>query len=391
MLAIVGLGLLSACAPQPTPAEKPGEKPPERLTLAAVSFRDLPGWGQDDPAAALPALRRSCDRLSSQPEDRPVGPDGLAGRIADWKRACAQILAPGLSGERLRSALEAAFRPYAVGNNGERTGLFTGYYEPELRGSPRPDGRFRTPLLKRPDDLILVELGDFRADWRGQRTAGRVDGGRLRPYADRAAIESGALRGKGLELVWVDDPVDAFFLHVQGSGRVVMPDGRVMRVGYAAQNGHPYVAIGKVLADRGAIPREDVTMQSIRAWLARNPGELQTILNQNPSYVFFQELRGEGPLGSQGVALTPGRSLAVDPKFMPLGAPVWLDLSEPREPGGVIRRLVVAQDTGGAIRGPVRGDLFWGPGAEAADRAGTMKAPGRYFLLLPASVQPPAS
>ncbi len=245
-------------------------------------------------------------------------------------------------------------------------------------------------MLKRPADLVMVELGLFRPAWRGERIAGRVENGQLKPYASRAEIERGALAQRGLELFWVDDAVDAFFLHIQGSGRVRLPDGTVARIGYDGQNGHPYVPIGRLLAERGALPRDEVSMQTIRAWLAAHLGEAAALMEENPSYVFFREIAGPadagGPLGAQGVALTAGRSLAVDRAFLPLGAPIWLDLEDPAEGNGRLRRLVVAQDTGGAIRGPVRGDLFWGFGPQAAERAGMMKDRGTYYILLPHDV-----
>ncbi len=232
----------------------------------------------------------------------------------------------------------------------------------------------------------MVELGLFRPAWRGERIGGRVEAGQLKPYATRAEIERGALAKRDLELFWVDDPVDAFFLHIQGSGRIRLPDGAVARIGYDGQNGRPYVPIGRILAERGALARDDVSMQTIRAWLAAQPGEAAALMDENPSYVFFRELTGEGPVGAQGVVLTAGRSLAVDRTFLPLGVPLWLDLDDPKEGNGKLRRLVVAQDTGGAIRGPVRGDLFWGFGPEAAERAGMMKDRGTYYLLLPRDV-----
>jgi membrane-bound lytic murein transglycosylase A len=222
----------------------------------------------------------------------------------------------------------------------------------------------------------MVDLGRFRPAWRGERIAGRVDKGNLVPYSSRAEIEQGALSGRGLELAWAADTIETFFLQIQGSGRVRLADGGELRVGYDGQNGHPYVALGRVLIDRGLLPREQVTMQSIKAYLRAHPDEAAALMRENPSYVFFRELSGDGPVGAQGVALTPGRSLAVDRAFVPLGAPVWLVAED-------IARLLVAQDTGGAIRGPVRGDLFWGHGAEAEARAGAMKARGRAWLLLP--------
>ena len=375
--------LAASCAPKPPP--------PDRLTLAATDFDHLPGWREDDQGAALAALRKSCDAFAKQPGDSPVGPGGLAGTAADWRAPCAEaaLLAPA-DAAAARRFFETAFLPFKLANNANPTGLFTGYYEIELRGSRRREGGFTSPLLKRPADLVMVELGLFRPAWRGERIAGRVENGQLKPYASRAEIERGALAQRGLELFWVDDAVDAFFLHIQGSGRVRLPDGTVARIGYDGQNGHPYVPIGRLLAERGALPRDEVSMQTIRAWLAAHPGEAAALMEENPSYVFFREIAGPadagGPLGAQGVALTAGRSLAVDRAFLPLGAPIWLDLEDPAEGNGRLRRLVVAQDTGGAIRGPVRGDLFWGFGPQAAERAGMMKDRGTYYILLPHDV-----
>ena len=364
---------LAACAPRPPP--------PPRLTLAAASFADLRGWRDDPVAAALPAFVKSCDALGKLADDTPVGPDGIAGTTADWRAPCAAAAAlRDPSDDDARRFIEAQFTPFLAGNNGKREGLFTGYFEPELRGARQEGGAYTVPLLRRPPDLVMVELGQFRPAWRGERIAGRVVDGRLRPYADRVAIEHGALDRFHLGFLWVDDPVDAFFLGVQGSGRVRLADGTLVRVGYDGQNGWPYVAIGRLLVERGAMAKEDVSLAAIRAWIAAHPAAGKALMDENPSYVFFRELHGDGPIGAEGVVLTAGRSLAIDPAFLPLGVPVWLDLAQD---GRVLRRLVVAQDTGGAIRGPVRGDLFWGFGAQAEAEAGRMRAEGAYYLLLP--------
>jgi peptidoglycan lytic transglycosylase A len=364
---------------------KPAPPPPDKLTLATADFADLPGWPQDDPAPALAALRRSCAPLllSKQPPTAPLG-NGVAGTIGDWQPICAAVAALETSadGSAARAFFETWFRPWRAGNNGKSDGLFTGYYEPELRGARLAGGTYTTPLLHRPPDLVMVELGLFRPAWRGERIAGRVVEGRLKPYESRAEIEKGALDRLHLGFLWVDDPVDAFFLQIQGSGRVRLEDGTLLRVGYDGQNGQPYVPIGRLLVERNALPKDGVSMQAIRAWIKGHPEEGKALMAENPSYVFFREMKGEGPVGAQGVVLTAGRSLAVDREFVPLGVPIYLDA------GDDLRRMVIAQDTGGAIRGPVRGDLFWGAGAEAEARAGTMKARGGYFLLLPKTVMP---
>ena len=373
------LALLSACGKEQAPAP-PGQ---EALTLRRAAFSDLPGWPADELAEALPAFLRSCRKLMTLPPDRPL--DGQTGTVAgDWREACAAVPGvPAKDAAAARSFFETRFVPFRAANGREEKGLFTGYYEPELRAARQRSDRFSVPLYRRPPDLIQVELGDFRESLKGERIAGRLIEGQLKPYWSRAEIEQGALAGRGLELLWTEDAVDAFFLQVQGSGRAVLPDGRIVRLGYAAQNGHPYVAIGRELIARGAVAREEMSMQAIRAWILANPGQGGDLMRRNPSYVFFRELQEEGPLGSQGVALTPGRSLAVDRRWMPLGAPVWLDADHPLRPDQRLQRLVIAQDTGGAIKGPVRGDLFWGPGKEAEQIAGHMKSQGGYYLLLP--------
>jgi membrane-bound lytic murein transglycosylase A len=286
-----------------------------------------------------------------------------------------------------RAFFESEFRPFAATNPGEAAGLFTGYYEPTLYGSRRRHGRFTVPLFARPPELVTVDLGRFRPDWKGRRIAGRVVAGALEPYPDRAAIAAGALAGRRLEIVWVDDPVDAFFLEIQGSGRVELAEGGAIRLGFAAQNGHPYTPIGRELVARGALRKDEVSLQSIRRWLADHPHAAPEVMAKNASYVFFERGEGEGPVGTEGVVLTPGRSLAVDTAFLPLGLPLWLAGTVPSPaaaaPDRALRRLLVAQDTGGAIRGPVRGDVFWGHGEEAAAVAGRMKNPGRLWALLP--------
>jgi len=395
--------------PAPTPAE---EVPPEpELVLEPARFAELPGWREDDLTSAAAALDASCRVLARRAPSAPVGPDGLGGTVGDWHPLCHRLLrmGEGAPREALRTLLETDLRPWAVTDRGvERTGLFTGYYEPELHGSRRRHGSYQTPLYRQPRDLIQVDLGAFRDDLAGRRIAGRIVGDRLEPYHDRQAISRGALAGRGLELVWVDDPVDAFFLQIQGSGRVVLEDGTVLRVGYAGQNGQPYTAIGRELVDRGELELEDVSLRTIRLWLETHPQEAAEVMAKNASYVFFRRLDGlaanRGPLGSLGVPLTAGRSLAVDPRFLPLGAPVWLAGSMPsiprseiedKPPGGArasgalpLQRLLVAQDTGGAIRGPIRGDVFWGSGPRAEAVAGHMRHPGRLWLLLPAAVDP---
>jgi len=369
------------------------EPPAPQLFVTAATFDQLPGWQEDDLEGFRVAFGRSCEVLSSLPQDRPLDALGLAGSVEQWLATCDGLPTAG-EGASLRAFLERQLQPWGVRDHDEENGLFTGYYEPTLRGSRTRTEVFHWPLYRRPPELVTVDLGSFRDDLRGRRVAGEVVDGRLDPYADRSQLEGGALDRRGLELVWVDDPVGAFFLHIQGSGRIELADGGFMRVGYAAQNGHPYFAIGRELVDRGELTMEEVSMQSIRGWLELHPEAAREVMQSNPSFVFFRELGGEAPVGSQGVALTPRRSLAVDRSFLPLGVPLWLDSSSPASDDGEadrpLRRLMIAQDTGGAIRGPVRGDVFWGHGEEAAEIAGRMKHDGRLWVLLPVGVQPAA-
>lgn len=334
---------------------------PPRLTLKASRFDRLDGWGEDNVAAALPALRKSCGAITARGDETPFDPvtkSGDFGAVADWRPLCTQAAA--LSGDvgAVRDFFEANFSPLLAGNNGNGDGLFTGYYEIVLSASRRREGSFQTPIYRRPPDP--------------------------KAYA-RGQIEDGALAGKGLELLWVDDPVSAYFLQIQGSGMVRLTDGKTVRVGYDGGNGRPFVSIGRLLVQRNEVPLKDMTMQRLREWIAAHGAEGKALLREDPSYVFFKEIAGEGPYGSERVVLTAGRSLAVDRKFIPLGVPLWLEATE-RFGSGEIRRLVVAQDTGGAIKGPVRGDLYWGSGDEAGRHAGAMNASGHYVLLLPQAV-----
>lgn len=373
------------------------EAPKQALSLAPAAFSDLPGWGGDSAAEALPALLASCRALLGQPDDRGVGPQGIGGRVGDWRPACGALAAlPAGDNAAVTRVLETWFRPFLArdsaksGEAAER-GMITGYYEPLVRGSLTRQGSYTWPLYAPPSDLISIRLGRFRADLEGQTLFGRVEGGEMLPYHDRAAIdERHILAGRGLELVWLDDYVALYFLQVQGSGQVLLPDGRRLRAGYAANNGQSFTGAGKILRDAGKLGPGQSSAQGVMAWLRANPGEAWEVMKQNQRYIFFRlsEASG-GPQGAQGVALTAGRSLAVDTRFLPLGAPLWLDTTWPAgssEAGQPLRRLMVAQDTGSAIQGPVRGDFFWGAGEEALAYAGGMQQQGRYWLLLPRTV-----
>ena len=350
------------------------------LQLEPVTFADLPDWDQGMQFQALIAFRRSCGRLTRLPADAPIGPGGFAGQASDWLAACraANIVGAG-EDAGARSFFQHLFRPYRLSDpaHGDE-GLLTGYYLPRVAGARGHLPGFDAPLYRRPPDLVADTLDDGKV--------GRLVDGRLRPYYTRAEIDAGALAGRGLELVWLASALDAFFVSIQGSAEVVLGDGTSIRLGVAGSNGQPYVAIGRLLIDQGEIAPEAMSMQSLVAWLSAHPDRARDVMERNPRYIFFQEIPGDGPVGSEGVTLTAGRSLAVDPAFLPLGAPVFLDTFDAQ--GSPLRRLMLAQDSGAAIKGPLRGDVYWGGGAPAEASAGAMKSPGRFYLLLPIGVTP---
>jgi len=389
----------AACAPvaksipAPAPELKAGQQIPARFM--AATFSALEGWDQDRHGEVLPALQKSCAKLMTLPDERALGAnDGVpGGRVKNWRGVCAAAASQDPTDNAgAKRFFETWFAPYEVrngdgaANGGE--GLFTGYYEPELNGAKTQGGAFQTPLLARPADLVSIGLGAFDEGLGGNTVWGRVKGSKVVPYPDRAAIEGGALGDLAQPLLWVDSPVDAFFLHVQGSGRVRLADGTVVHVGFAGKNGKTYKSIGRILIDSGEIPADRLTMDAIRDWVDARPLKGAALLKRNPSYVFFRLIEGDGPLGAQGVALTAERSLAVDRRFMPMGAPLWVQTHDPLDGAKAFNRLMVAQDTGGAIKGAVRGDIFFGAGKLATRRAGNMKRPGRYFVMLPHSVIP---
>ena len=382
--------LLASCTPRPPSVAKA-----PTLALRQVRFADLPGWPLDHAAQALPPFLASCRAWAAASPGRVFGgameAAALGGHAEQWRGACDVAAGVGPGDDAARAFFETAFAPYALrdGANDDDHGLFTGYYEPEVAGSLTRDAVAATPLLARPADLVQVDLGAFSPDFKGRKIAGRVTDGRLVPYPDRAAIVAGGLGDAARPVAFLRDPIDAFVLQIQGSGRVRLSGGRVVRVTYDGENGQPYVPIGRLLLEQGEIPRERVSMQSIRAWLEAHPDRAAGLMDQNPSYVFFRraaELRPQdGPPGAMGALLTPGRSIAVDPRFLPLGAPVFLATTDPLD-GAPFQRLMLAQDTGGAIRGPVRADVFWGWDADAATRAGLMRAHGTAYVLLPRPV-----
>jgi membrane-bound lytic murein transglycosylase A len=400
LLAIWAILRLRSVAPGPpvvaAPASDSSVPPEDRLVLQPSLFSELAGWEADRFSQALPAFVGSCIRAPKEGSGGELG-TALASGAALWRTLCgeAAALPPG-DDAAVRRFLEENFSPWQVTNRGAGEGLFTGYYEPELHGARRRKAPFVHPIYLAPRDQQVVDLGDFKRELAGRKITGIVRNGAFRPYWDRAEIEGGALAGRGLEMLWVDDAVALFFLQIQGSGRVVLADGSIVRIGYAGQNGHDYTAIGKLLIERGELTREEVSLQTIRHWLRAHPDEAGEVMRANRSYVFFRVLPG-APEGASGVELTPGRSLAVDTRFLPFGVPLWLDSTLPALPElgqageEPLRRLVVPQDRGGAIKGPVRGDLFWGAGVEAEAMAGRMKQPGRLWLLWPKALPPPTA
>jgi membrane-bound lytic murein transglycosylase A len=346
-----------------------------KLALTPVSLTGLPGWSSSDSRAALAAFRRSCGAISKLPASTGLG--AYAGHAGDWFSVCRTAFAANENAAR--SFFERHFQAFQVGGDA----LVTGYYEPLLHGSRTRHGVFQTPVYAPPRDLVSVDLGAFRSEWKGERIAGTISGQRLVPYATRAEIDE--YPPPASVLFYGDDPVAVFFLHIQGSGRVALDDGATVRVAYAAQNGRPYSAIGGRLIHLGVLTRETLSMQSIRAWLKENSSAARQVMETNQSYVFFKEGPvGDASLGSagtEGVALTPGASIAIDPKFHALGVPMFVATRMPN--GQMLQSLFVAQDTGGAIRGPARIDIFFGFGAHAEALAGRMQAAGRLYVVLP--------
>lgn len=371
--------LLSACV------SSEESLPPSQI-LTASSFADIPEWQSDSHQEALIAFGKSCARIAQKGPQKSLAEEASWGTYGDWQSICAKLVPETIvSPEAARYFFETNFTPYRVSDRQNEIGLFTGYYEPMIAASETQEGTYQTPIYARPADLVMVNLGEFMPELKGKKIAGRVKEGYLKPYEDRAAIEDGKLPETTRKILfWASDPVDVFFLQIQGSGVVMLPSGKTQRIGYDGQNGYSYTAIGKELVARGAMTKEETSMQSIRAWLATHPQEGRDLMRLNKSYTFFRLLDTDGPVGAEGTVLTAGRSMAVDPLFIPYGVPIFLDAEDPLGvDGAALRRLVVAQDTGGAIKGVVRGDMFWGHGNTAAHTAGLMKSKGRMWVLLP--------
>jgi membrane-bound lytic murein transglycosylase A len=376
LVALAAIG--AACTSLPPPPPRPASEL-TRTILTPVAFAELPGWLDDPVAEAWAAFLTGCRVLVEQSTTSAI-----------WREPCnAATTFDAHDSIAVRAFFERYFSAYrAVAPDGTDTGLVTGYYEPLLDGSRTASERYRYPLFAPPDDLLTVDLGALYPELNGKRVRGRLDGRRVVPYWSRADIEGGRAPVAGKELVFVDDPVEAFFLQIQGSGRIRLAEGGVMRIGYADQNGHPFRSIARILLERGAIDPGQATLQGLKAWAHEHPQEVTSLLNENPSYVFFREVIPnpsalvDGPIGTLAVPLAAGRTIAVDVRSIPLGAPVFLATTWPLS-NRPLNRLVFAQDTGGAIRGPLRVDFFWGFGEEAAHEAGRTKQPGRLWVLWP--------
>jgi membrane-bound lytic murein transglycosylase A len=347
--------------------------------LQPAEWLDLPGWPDDDPGAVLAAFVAGCRSLEKQ---------------AHWKPACSSARSLGdKSTAALREWFEMQFRPWALVNpDGTRNGLVTGYYEPILKGSRVETRAYAQPVFGPPEDMIVVELAELYPELKHLRLRGRLEGRKLVPYYSRAEWAPQESKRSQEAILWVDDPIDLFFMQIQGSGQVQLTDGSRVRLNYSDQNGHPYRSIGRWLIERGELKAEQASMQGIKSWAKANPKRLAELLNANPSIVFFRELpvEGSGPQGAMGLALTPERSLAIDPRHVPLGAPIWLATTRPNSEQA-LTRLMLGQDTGGAIRGVVRADFYWGSGIEAGNQAGKMRQQGRMWVLLPREYQPGGS
>lgn len=376
--------LLTACAttttsptvPPSQPADiiapsPPPEQPLTKSIHKRVQWSELKGWAEDDLIPAWQAFLKSCTALSKR---------------ATWKESCriaALLSKPDTV--TVRKFFESEFIPYQVINTDNTAeGLVTGYYEPLLRGSRKSSNRYRYPVYAAPDGLLTIELGSAYPELKDLRLRGRLNGRKVVPYYTRAEIMSNPKLLNGYELLWVDDEVELFFLHIQGSGQIVLDSGETMKIGFSDQNGYPYNSIGKILVQRGELPLEKASMQGIKQWGKQNPDKLPELLQQNARYVFFRELPADlsGPIGALGVPLTAGRSIAIDPQSIPQGAPVFLATTWPNT-SKPLNRLMVAQDVGSAIKGGIRADLFWGFGHEAGTQAGKMKQSGRMWVLLP--------
>lgn len=364
------------------------------LTLTRVKFSELPEWKSERPAEAIPSFLNSCEIIAKKQDSDPMGVDGHGGLARQWRKACAAAakLTAG-DNDAARAFFEAEFVPWSAAGKAGATGKLTGYYVQELRASRKKQGKYKYPVYARPDDLVMVDLGKFIADGHGRRLWGRFDakGGDLVPYYTRKEIRTGALAGKNLEIMYADDPTDVLFAHIEGSAKAKLDDGSVVWLEFAGKNGRAYKGVGGVLKEIGAFTKPGQgTMQGIHKWFDDHPSRFDEVVDQSSSFVFFMESKKPGAVGSQGVILTAERSMAVDRAMIAHSTPIWVETNAPvaGQPGTrPWHKLLVAQDTGGGILGAVRGDIYWGDDATAAELGGRMGGPGKYWLLLPKGVE----
>ncbi len=390
IMCVTALGLLAA-----TTARAQLKLPD--TTLEPVSFSDLQGWQEDDQAPALSAFRKSCQALLRRPENPEMRPVELGLREACVRLA---LYREPVSTLAARIFFEQNFRPVRISRLGESAGFITGYYEPEIEGSLTAKDGFNVPIYRKPNELISRAQKPSKIN-RPVRTSAKKSqtgvrkGAAIAAFHDRAAIDDGALKGRGLEICWLKDPIDSFFIHIQGSARIRLTDGKLMRINYAAQNGHPYFAVGRSLIERSIVPAEEMTMDKIRLFISEHPEEGRELMRMNRSYIFFREANelapDAEPVGAQGVSLTRERSIAVDRFLHIYGTPFWIEADLPiktEKPDTKFRRLMLAQDTGGAIIGPARADIYFGSGLEAGAIAGRLRHPGQFYMLVPLSADP---
>jgi len=350
------------------------------IVLAKTDYGQLPGWNNEDFGAIIPVFRKNCAALRQKSSSEYISSAAVKIKTKDYQKVCRRFAAQNIkSATEMKSFLENEFVPYSVSDGANPDGKFTSYYEAVIHASFNKIGRYRYPVYGRPDDLIEINLKDFDKTLPDTRLVGRVENKKFVPYYNRREIESNGVNAP--VLMWGDDLVDIHFMQIQGSAIAVMDDGKEIRIGFADSNGRKFKGIGSIMLEKGAIKQSEASMSKIREWLRQNPQKAEKLMAENERFIFQRLVESDGPVGAMGVSLTAGRSLAVDNRFIPLGAMLWLDTYGPDKKK--IEKIVFAQDIGSAIKGIVRGDYFWGHGEEALQKAGQMNSKGRYYILAP--------
>lgn len=393
---LIALAVSATAHGDPCTADEPGieaaSPPHDTFTLTKAQFKDLPGWSDDKLSEALPAFLKSCVKLAELKDDEPVGVDGHGGFARQWRHACAEAARVKAGEPAARAFFEGEFVPYVASGKAGATGKLTGFDVQSMHASRTKHGAFTIPVLGRPSDLVMVDLGTFVHDGHGRHLWGRLDkAGELEPFYTRSEIRKGALAAEKLEILYADDPVDVLFAQIEGSARAKLDDGTEVWLEFAGKNGRSYLGVGGLLKQKGELKAPGSgTMQGIRQWFKEHAGRFDEIVDGDASYVFFKESKEPGAVGSQKVILTPRRSLAVDRAFIAMSTPVFVDTKAPvvGKPGVVEPwdHLVIAQDTGAGIIGAVRGDVYWGADRDAEELGGRMGGSGRYWVLLPRGV-----